>query len=335
MGKLFALLILLSVNLYISGCDGSNVKNSDNSSNIDNNINADSSLVDDSSQTTPVNPDEEVIVDTPKEDELVNGGENLPEVPVEDNNSSSQNTPVIPDENDNENVPVIPNTPNIEVVEISKTASGVLFSKGVDKDKGWTDVDKSSLYGYESNACWISASSNMISWWQKQHSIYYPNSDVSYIYRVILHHFGSQQGNMEKGLRWYFIGDDDLITGGYLRNYVKNPMKEWSYWPSLRTAYNYIDNIYSNEFFDVVTKELQKGVVALALSRFDDGSTQHAVTLWGVEYSNGKITKVYLADSDDLKHQLAEYKVYEENNRITLNGYKYFQFIKSVTILYP
>lgn len=258
-----------------------------------------------------------------------------------DNNKDSiedNNTIVVPNEtnNDNENILVTPSQSNTEVKEIPKTSSGTLFSKGITKNAGWTDVDKTYPNGSESNTCWMSASANMISWWQKQHNITIPDSDTKHIYKEIQKQFGNEQGDMIKGLRWYFIGDDSQTTGGHLFKYLSNPIKNWSVVPSLRTAYDYIDNIYGMEqFYNLVTKELQKGVVALALSRFNSGTTQHAVTLWGVEYSNGVITKVYLADSDDLKHQLAEYEVYVKDNRVTLKGYDYYEFIKSVTILYP
>lgn len=119
---------------------------------------------------------------------------------------------------------------------------------------------------------------------------------------------------------WNYSGPlttDASGTGGAISDTPYNPIT--------LDAINNPASIYNIDFAGV----LEDSAISLAILD-DDDTLGHAITLWGVEYdADGKLTTLWLTDSDDYLHQLFSVSVTlnEAENKIYLGELKDGKYI--------
>lgn len=198
-------------------------------------------------------------------------------------------------------------------------ATTTIWMDGVSESSGWVDYNKS--WDNDNLLCWAASSSNIIEWWQNKASaagISIPaGTPTSDIFSVFKSTFGDQAIGTDVGWEWYFTGYSGSTTsysgGEYWKNYVDSLNL-----PANGSLPGYIDhgwayNIYSTDtYYDTLvstlTTKFEEGA-GLSLVIVSSTDTGHAVTLWGMEVDDGKLSKVYITDSDDSKSGLIAYDV--------------------------
>ncbi len=189
------------------------------------------------------------------------------------------------------------------------------------KAGGNTDVDK--------NLCFGAASSNMLHWWLDQNSSYIDSyiaqeGDISRSNRslsALRSSFNSQQDsgifNLFKVLFGYndkgFYSDllMDLFINGYtpkvnggtnIENPDMTPDSRGGFFYKVFKENKLTERTYGGNYEDLSAKLKEilgnEGIVGLSHKTFTNNN--HIITLWGAEYnSDGKLTAVYISDSDD------------------------------------
>lgn len=195
----------------------------------------------------------------------------------------------------------------------------------------WFDQDKQHVYDAagnnldndvyrgESSYCWAAAATNILSAWQQQHPDLVQEakapSSTSEIWSEFKNAFTNDSGSVSDAVRWYMEGTkpgapdmkDTAGTGGY---YVDAPI-------TLSIAYHDLrmfDNAWATYEYEEKNADAPDAVLAkmsqaicgylddgyyISLGVSGEGGYTHAITLWGVETNGERITKMWLADSDD------------------------------------
>lgn len=193
----------------------------------------------------------------------------------------------------------------------------------------------------DSLMCWAVSAANVIAWWQEQNNIKSENwystipqgKDVHQIFVAVCDNDGA---NPASAFQWWIDGSTQNLP-----NRTNFPADDESSWTSIDGSTYYPGNFYSGGFLtdayytstpfyniaaDPVTiantklttngnsttrqsraivEALEAGYALSLEVNTEDGTVgEHAITLWGVEYTeaaNGDITltKAYITDSDD------------------------------------
>ena len=205
------------------------------------------------------------------------------------------------------------------------------YSKGGDSN-GTSEYMKD-----DSLMCWAVSASNVIAWWQKQNNVKSENwySTIPQgkdIHQTFVAVFENDGGNPASAFQWWINGntqnlpartdfpDDDKSSwtsidgatyypgpfhdGGFLTStdYTSTPFYSISDNPVTIANSSSGDLTVQNR---AIVDALSSGyALSLEVSTNDGSLPGHAITLWGVEYTeaaNGDITltKAYITDSDD------------------------------------
>ena len=203
----------------------------------------------------------------------------------------------------------------------------------------WYDINKSRAGGntdIDKNLCFGATSANMLHWWLEQNSSYIDSyiakeGDITRSGRnlsELINSFNNQQdsgifelfkvlfGYNDKGfysdlLMDLFINgytpkisgatnieNEDMThdnRGGFFYNVFKEvKLTERTYGGSYEDLSEKLKDILGNE-----------GIIGISHKTF--GNSSHIVTLWGAEYDlNGKLSAVYISDSDDQNEEADE-----------------------------
>lgn len=165
-----------------------------------------------------------------------------------------------------------------------------LWAKGVTKEKGWVDFNK-SLSNYDDNSlCWAAAASNVIHWWQRQYDIPEGVPEGEEIWNSFKSSFTDGGANAVQAFSWWLYG-----------TYSPPTTDAAELKPGARAGYYVEEDCIGDRMgeydvmCDFIITSLSNGW-AMTL----DLSFMHEVTLWGIEYnSSNEITKLWLTDSDD------------------------------------
>lgn len=191
----------------------------------------------------------------------------------------------------------------------------------------------------DSQMCWAVSAANVIAWWQEQNSIKseYDFSTIPQgkdIHQTFVVHFANDGANPASAFQWWINGSTENLKrrADYDDNASWTSIDGNTYYPNFFYSGGFLTNAYytSTPFYNIAadpvtiadTKlatngesitlqsraivEALKSGYALSLEvNTNIGTTgEHAITLWGVEYTeapNGDInlTKAYITDSDD------------------------------------
>jgi len=203
----------------------------------------------------------------------------------------------------------------------------------------WYDINKSRAGGntdIDKNLCFGATSANMLHWWLEQNSSYidsyiakegditrsgrslselrnsFNNQQDSGIFELFKVLFGyNDKGFYSDLLMDLFINgytpkisgatnieNEDMIPdnrGGFFYNAFKEvKLTERTYGGSYEDLSEKLKDILGNE-----------GIIGISHKTF--GNSSHIVTLWGAEYDlNGKLSAVYVSDSDDQNEEADE-----------------------------
>ncbi|MDO4527291.1 MAG: thrombospondin type 3 repeat-containing protein [bacterium] len=129
--------------------------------------------------------------------------------------------------------------------------------------------------------------------------------------------YGNTPGSFPTAVNYY------LQTREYLLPYI-NPI-EWNmYAPKSYKGYAYSDSNSPlktlEDFSQLLYDNLYKGPAFVDLL-FEDSVDGHAVTIWGATFKDGRVTSVYISDSDDNETTYKAYTVTCTNNRLRLEGH--------------
>ena len=206
------------------------------------------------------------------------------------------------------------------------------------KGKGWYDVNKTEDRVIDKSLCFAAGASNILHWWLEQNSKYidqylaknpdYPKAKElsnlrdsfkgqadSEIYKLFLKQYAYRQDGY-----W-----SDILADQFINGYVPNPQggtnssdlaKEnlLENGPDSRGGFFYdvfgttllTDRRNYRTNYEAFSRDIKENFLKgnMVLMDYYIGNLKHVVTLWGAEYdSNGKISAVYLSDSDDYGNQ--------------------------------
>lgn len=203
----------------------------------------------------------------------------------------------------------------------------------------WYDIDKSRAGGntdIDKNLCFGATSANMLHWWLEQNSSYVDSyitkeGDITRSGRSLSelrNSFNSQQdsgifelfkvlfGYNDKG----FYSDllMDLFINGYtpkisgatnIENEDMTPDNRGGFFYNVFKEVKLTERTYGGSYENLSEKLKDilgnEGIIGISHKTF--GSSSHIVTLWGAEYDlNGKLSAVYISDSDDQNEEADE-----------------------------
>ena len=203
----------------------------------------------------------------------------------------------------------------------------------------WYDIDKSRAGGntdIDKNLCFGATSANMLHWWLEQNSSYVDSyitkeGDITRSGRSLSelrNSFNNQQdsgifelfkvlfGYNDKG----FYSDllMDLFINGYtpkisgatnIENEDMTPDNRGGFFYNVFKEVKLTERTYEGSYEDLSEKLKDilgnEGIIGISHKIF--GNSSHIVTLWGAEYDlNGKLSAVYISDSDDQNEEADE-----------------------------
>ena len=171
----------------------------------------------------------------------------------------------------------------------------------------WIDVNKTNVFGPESNFCWIASASNALAWtgWQGWNPI--TNSYIASgadIYNAFKADWSNRTGNPMFAYDWWFTtntaNSKGLPLGGYLfdtpgKGFYSQALfnTEHGFWAENVPVGNY-------QYFDdaILGYINDDRAINIDLTGTSDSGLPygHTLTVWGLDLDNNKI---YLTDSDD------------------------------------
>ncbi len=210
------------------------------------------------------------------------------------------------------------------------TQAETVWTHGVSLDGGWYDANKTTeddgveIWGgnmeypnddtgegakTDDNMCYAASAANLLAWWQAQ----YKKEDgvpqgVDNIWKTFVDNsLKDSGGTMPAAVQWWLTGNDNssytdlATTDGFYKSYTAgqelfDTTKDNLFISTIgATRLALVDALNGGKGVSLLTKNLKNG-------------GGHALTLWGLEYENGVITKMWLTDSDDytMKPELLE-----------------------------
>ena len=201
----------------------------------------------------------------------------------------------------------------------------------------------------DSLMCWAVSAANVIAWWQEQNNIQSENwySTIPQgkdIHQTFVVHFANDGANPASAFQWWINGS----TANLKRRADLDDNASWTsidgktYYPNFFYNGGFLTDAYytSTPFYNIaadpvtiadtklatngqsitlqhraIVEALKSGyALSLEVNLNDSSVGEHAITLWGVEYTeaaNGDITltKAYITDSDDRYSGIVEAKV--------------------------
>ncbi len=206
--------------------------------------------------------------------------------------------------------------------------TGTVWAQGVSQEGGWYDAQKNDPYNGDADdlMCYAACAANQIAWWQN--SAYGRNlsssapRDINAIWQTYVdsNQKWNDGGDPAAAINWWISGVYAPTTDAEWNRYYAEMLKEdlpltlpatngYYYDEYGLTSRDLSDFIFDAWIYGEWSKDNPAGIdfrqlfesgacISLAIA-FPDTGLGHAITLWGVEYDNGELTKLWLTDSDD------------------------------------
>ena len=208
--------------------------------------------------------------------------------------------------------------------------TGTVWAQGVSKEGGWYDAQKNDPYNGDADdlMCYAACAANQIAWWQN--SAYGKNlsssapQGINAIWQTFVNsnQDWTQGGDPAAAINWWISGVYAPTTDEQWTRYYAEKLKEdlpltlpvtngYYYDQYGLTNQDLADFIFDAWIYgewskdnpaEIDFKKLFESGACLSLAIFfndAESAIGHAITLWGVEYENGELTKLWLTDSDD------------------------------------
>lgn len=209
------------------------------------------------------------------------------------------------------------------------------WATGVSETEGWYDVNKTSEKDVDDYMCYAASAANLVAWWQAGSGLVSTAPQTS---SAIWNRYkegcviSASGGDPLAAVNWWLSGvylptTTEETQRNYLTPHPDNVI-------TLETFSGYYYDEYAlsrsdlEDFFlpfsayqeDLFGRMLDKGMgVSLTLAAKDE-PLAHAITLWGVEYTDNALSKLWVTDSDDFVNELIAVDVKKDAN----TGYIHF-----------
>lgn len=214
------------------------------------------------------------------------------------------------------------------LLSTTATQAETEWTKGVSAEGGWYDANKthdddgidnggSMTYPNaqtDDNMCYAASAANLLAWWQAQYEPVtgVPQGVNSIWQTMVANSTADAGGNMPGAVQWWLTGQDN-------DRYTHLADQETGYYSEYTTGRTLYDKEHGGCFIESITnptgaqliEALDKGKGVSLTASYK--SERHAITLWGVEHTNGIISKIWITDSDD-------YTMVPELTELTLDG---------------
>ena len=206
----------------------------------------------------------------------------------------------------------------------------------VSEDHGWLDYEKNPKKSDgDDNLCWAASASCIIDYWQ---GLYVTSSSIpsgSAIWERFKEVSADRGGNQVFAIQWWLGGDyegktlkdedttnDRAVEFTYSTSLpIQTNLTTFSgyYWDSIPDTYPgsintspqaahmqdfiWYDLGCLDGFSTALINRISSAPIGLAIVDTKN-KLAHAITLWGVEYENDTISKVWITDSDDYTHTI-------------------------------
>ena len=228
---------------------------------------------------------------------------------------------------------------------ISVAAAETIWAAGADKG-GWYDVDKSLTDTRDDNMCYVAAAANLIAWWQNSDSGRKLSSSAPSSHEDIWNFFLDYSRNHQSGgdqlaaINWWISGVYVPVNEQEAQRSLYDMKPEDD---SVHTLYTFPGFYFDRyglcrddlEAFLSLTVEytpstlgdlLSGGAGVSLMLKSESGGLQHAITLWGADYTAaGALDKLWVTDSDDGVRKLFSIDV-----RTADNGRVYFDSTRDI-----
>lgn len=209
----------------------------------------------------------------------------------------------------------------------SAAFTGTVWAQGVTRESGWYDAQKNHPYNGDADdlMCYAACAANLIAWWQKseyaQHLTSAAPKDIDRIWQTYVNsNLKMEGGDTPAAVNWWISGVYAPTTDADWGRYHAEKFKEYLPLTLPRTNGYYYDQYgltsqdLSSLIFDAwiygewskdgdaeidFRKLFESGACLSLAIIFPDADLGHAITLWGVEYKNGALTRLWVTDSDD------------------------------------
>lgn len=208
------------------------------------------------------------------------------------------------------------------VIASTAVQADEIWVNGVSKESGWYDANKTHgddpTYDWfdnpsypndptgkgaktDDNMCYAAAAANVLAWWQNQFII--PDTvpqGVDSIWNTLVNNSTKDSGSqVPYAIEWWLTGKISSITySGILTPHD-------GYFSQYTTGQTIFDPENGNTFVSKISNPTTAAIIAAMSSgkAITLATSAHTVTLWGIEYSNGVISKFWVTDSDDYTMQ--------------------------------
>jgi hypothetical protein len=234
--------------------------------------------------------------------------------------------------------------------------TGSVWTTGVTESGGWYDVDKSTADKRDDNMCYAASAANLVAWWQNgdygRELTSSAPTDIDDIWSTYLNNsrYPTSGGDPLAAVNWWISGiyvptneeesersifnqqspDSTQITlipfsGFYYDRYALNK-------DALNEFLSYETSYTASYFGDL----LSEGAGISLFLKSDQGGLQHAITLWGVDYTeDGNLSKLWITDSDDAEHAICSIdviaddtgKIYFDEENGDIGNYDWYKYV--------
>lgn len=176
---------------------------------------------------------------------------------------------------------------------------GLTWKKGC----GWYDCNKINMAGDpDGSMCWAATASNMIYWWLDQNAdnirrfgkyigpTAYNSSTSCAVFDYFKRYFVNEGRNTLFGLNWFFVGRLSMPNGG---NFFSDVFSDVA---------DVVDGVTANEFNSRMKQAFtDKEAIGFYVKMM---GSYHEMSIWGADFDeNGRISAVYITDSNDLSQE--------------------------------
>lgn len=219
------------------------------------------------------------------------------------------------------------------------------WATGVTEQKGWYDVNKTREKDVDDYMCYAASAANIIAWWQEESKlISNAPKDADTIwetYRAACL-IPSTGGDPIGAMNWWVSGVYMPMTAEEVQRsiyytHIENTETLQTFGGYYHDEYgltrgelqNLFDRLpsYNESYFGML---LERGSGVSLTIAADDGPLAHAITLWGAEYTDGTLTKIWVTDSDDYEQALIPVDVFTDD----VTGKLYFNHADGAEIGY-
>lgn len=218
--------------------------------------------------------------------------------------------------------PVVAESEWVEAQPAVIWAKGLTRNESTQKMEGWYDVDKNQMVGdKDDNMCYAASAANLVAWWQDgEYGRNLTSTSPTELNDIWDEYLEKSQNSSSGGdplaaINWWISGvyaPSSPANADEIERSIFNPLspdritlRQWEgyYYDRYGLTRDHLTEFlsYTSEYTASSFGNLLSGGAGISLFlKSDTGGLAHAITLWGVEYTERDIlSKIWVTDSDD------------------------------------